>query len=162
VKWQLLDLYCGVGFFALELAGEADWYVGVEYDQRAIRAARQNAAVRGRLNGEFLAGKVEERLPELARRFGAASTTVLLDPPRKGCAPETLRLLRELRPAQVIYVSCHPATMARDLNVLCAGHVMEPVSVVPLDMFPQTQHIECVADLRPEPGAVAASPATEP
>lgn len=149
--WQLVDLYCGVGFFALELADAVDRYVGVEYDQRAIRAARQNAAARGRLNGEFIAGRVEEVLPELARRFAPANTTVLLDPPRKGCAPEAVSLLREVRPAQVIYVSCHPATMARDLNVLCAGNVFEPVSVVPLDMFPQTQHIECVADLRLRP-----------
>jgi tRNA/tmRNA/rRNA uracil-C5-methylase (TrmA/RlmC/RlmD family) len=160
-KWRLVDLYCGVGFFALELAGVVDWFVGVEYDQRAIRAARQNAAARGRLNGEFIAGKVEETLPQLARRFAPATTTVLLDPPRKGCAPETLRLLRELRPAQVIYVSCHPATMARDLNVLCASGVFEPVSVTPLDMFPQTQHIECVADLRLRP-ASHPSPASGP
>lgn len=149
--WQLVDLYCGVGFFALELADAVDRYVGVEYDQRAIRAAHQNAAARGWLNGEFIAGRVEEVLPELTRRFAPANTTVLLDPPRKGCAPEAVSLLREVRPAQVIYVSCHPATMARDLNVLCAGNVFEPVSVVPLDMFPQTQHIECVADLRLRP-----------
>ncbi|MCX8091486.1 MAG: class I SAM-dependent RNA methyltransferase [Verrucomicrobiae bacterium] len=147
-RWQLVDLYCGGGFFALELAGAVDRYVGVEYDQRAIRAARQNAVARGRLNGEFIAGRVEEVLPELARRFDPRRTTVLLDPPRKGCAPEAVRLLRQVRPAQVIYVSCHPATMARDLNVLCADGVFEAVSVVPLDMFPQTQHIECVADLR--------------
>lgn len=157
-KWQLVDLYCGVGFFALELAEAVDWYVGVEYDQRAIRAARQNAAARGRLNGEFIAAKVEEALPELMRRFNPAHTTVLLDPPRKGCAPEVLHLLRQTPPAQVIYVSCHPATMARDLNVLCADGVFEPVSVVPLDMFPQTQHIECVADLRSGTAARGAPP----
>jgi 23S rRNA (uracil1939-C5)-methyltransferase len=73
---------------------------------------------------------------------------VILDPPRKGCWPETLELLRQTKPAQVIYVSCHPATMARDLNILCADGVFELARVQPLDMFPQTQHVECVADLR--------------
>jgi 23S rRNA (uracil1939-C5)-methyltransferase len=88
-------------------------------------------------------------------RFTAQATTVLLDPPRKGCQPETLQLLRRVRPAQVIYVSCHPAAMARDLNVLCAEDVFDLAQVVPLDMFPHTQHVECVADLRCKPLASA-------
>jgi len=87
-------------------------------------------------------------LPELLKKFSPEKTSVILDPPRKGCLLETLRLLRETRPAQVIYVSCHPATMARDLNILCADGVFELARVQPLDMFPQTQHVECVADLR--------------
>lgn len=145
---HLIDLYCGVGFFGLELAGAVESFVGVEYDQRAIAAARRNAAARRCANGEFISGKVEEALPALVHRFSAASTAVLLDPPRKGCWPETLRLLRAQRPAQIIYVSCHPATMARDLNILTAGGVFTVAGVTPLDMFPQTQHVECVADLR--------------
>jgi 23S rRNA (uracil1939-C5)-methyltransferase len=84
-------------------------------------------------------------------RWTPQATTVLLDPPRKGCLPETLQLLRRVRPGQVIYVSCHPAAMARDLNVLCAEGVFELAQVVPLDMFPHTQHVECVADLRCKP-----------
>jgi 23S rRNA (uracil1939-C5)-methyltransferase len=84
----------------------------------------------------------------LLSRFTPQATTVLLDPPRKGCWPETLELLRRVRPAQIIYVSCHPAAMARDLNVLCAENVFELAQVVPLDMFPNTQHVECVADIR--------------
>jgi 23S rRNA (uracil1939-C5)-methyltransferase len=87
-------------------------------------------------------------MPELLRRFSSETTTVILDPPRKGCRPEILQLLRAGPPAQLLYVSCHPATMARDLNVLCADGVFDLVQVVPLDMFPQTQHVECVADLR--------------
>jgi len=145
---HLIDLYCGVGFFGIELADAVDTFVGVEYDQRAIAAARRNAAARSCLNGEFISGKVEETLPDLVHRFSAAATAVLLDPPRKGCRPEALRLLRAQRPAQIIYVSCHPATMARDLNVLTADGVFTVAGVTPLDMFPQTQHVECVADLR--------------
>ena len=149
---HLLDLYCGVGFFAIELADVVESFTGVEYDQPAIKAARQNAAARGRTNGEFVAGMVEEVLPGLVRKFSPAASTVLIDPPRKGCQPQTLELLRTLRPAQVIYVSCHPATMARDLNVLCWDGVFELARVSPLDMFPQTQHVECVADLRAATG----------
>ncbi len=145
---HLIDLYCGVGFFGIEAAGVVDSFVGVEYDQLAIAAARQNAASRKINNGEFVAAKVEEILPELLQKFSAEKTAVILDPPRKGCWPETLQLLRETKPAQVIYVSCHPATMARDLNILCANGVFELSRVQPLDMFPQTQHVECVADLR--------------
>ena len=166
---HLIDLYCGVGFFGIEAAGVVESFVGVEYDRLAIAAARQNAAIRKINNGEFVAAKVEQVLPELLKRWGETpgeplpvadqpgsrgrsphhnNTSVILDPPRKGCWPETLELLRQTKPAQVIYVSCHPATMARDLNILCADGVFELARVQPLDMFPQTQHVECVADLR--------------
>ena len=145
---HLVDLYCGVGFFGIELAGAVESFLGVECDQRAIKSARRNAAARQISNGEFMARAVEEVLPELWERFPPSMTTVLLDPPRKGCLPRTLEALRAARPAQVIYVSCHPATMARDLNILCAEGVFELARVQPLDMFPQTQHVECVADLR--------------
>jgi len=145
---HLADLYCGVGFFGIELADAVESFVGVEYDQRAIQSARRNAAARNINNGEFIASAVEAVLPELLKRNSPPATTVLLDPPRIGCWPQTLKLLRETRPAQVIYVSCHPATMARDLNILCGNGVFELVRVQPLDMFPQTQHVECVADLR--------------
>jgi tRNA/tmRNA/rRNA uracil-C5-methylase (TrmA/RlmC/RlmD family) len=145
---HLADLYCGVGFFGIELADAVESFAGVEYDRYAIQAARRNAAARNIGNGEFLASAVEAVLPELLRRFSPSATAALLDPPRKGCLPQTLKILREIRPAQIIYVSCHPATMARDLNILCENGVFELARVQPLDMFPQTQHVECVADLR--------------
>jgi 23S rRNA (uracil1939-C5)-methyltransferase len=149
---HLVDLYCGVGFFGIELADAVESFVGVEYDKLAIKAARQNAATRGVKNGKFIAGTVEDALPKLLKRFSPRVTTALLDPPRKGCVPQTLQLLRSERPAQVIYVSCHPATMARDLKMLCEEGVFRLERVVPLDMFPQTQHVECVADLRATAG----------
>ena len=145
---HLVDLYCGVGFFGIELADAVESFVGVEYDAQAIKSARRNAESRGRTNGEFISGMVETVLPDLVKRLSPAATSVLLDPPRKGCLPQTLALLREVQPAQIIYVSCHPATMARDLNILCGDGVFEVARVTPLDMFPQTQHVECVADLR--------------
>jgi len=145
---HLIDLYCGVGFFGIELADVVESFVGVEFDQQAIKAARRNAVLHERSNGEFISADVQEALPQLLTRFSPGATSLVLDPPRKGCQRELLELLRRERPAQIIYVSCHPATMARDLNVLCGDGVFKLVQVVPLDMFPQTQHVECVAELR--------------
>lgn len=145
---HLVDVFCGVGFFAIELAKDVDSYAGVEYDRMAIRSANQNASAHGATNGTFVSGNAEEKLPELLAKFTPEATTVILDPPRKGCQPQTIELLRQVRPAQVIYVSCHPATMARDLNAFTSAGVFGLKQVVPLDMFPQTQHVECVADLR--------------
>lgn len=145
---HLIDLYCGVGFFGIELADAVESFVGVEFDQRAIAAARRNASARGRTNGEFIAATVEAALPALLQRFSPSASAVVLDPPRKGCLSQTLALLREQRPAQIVYISCHPATMARDLNILCRDGVFRVAQVTPLDMFPQTQHVECVADVR--------------
>jgi len=144
----LLDAYCGVGFFSIELGGLVEEFAGVEVDTAAIQAARRNAQAKGRTNGQFLAGRAEELLPRMLGRFDAGSSTVILDPPRTGCPAEMLQALRKTGPRQVLYVSCHPATLVRDLNVLCAGNVFEVTKIVPLDMFPQTQHMECVADVR--------------
>jgi 23S rRNA (uracil1939-C5)-methyltransferase len=145
---HLVDLYCGVGFFGIELADTVESFIGVEYDQQAIKAARKNATLHSCNNGGFISAKVEEALPDLLKKFSPGATTVVLDPPRKGCQRDILDLLRRERPSQLIYISCHPATMARDLNVLCGDGVFNLVQVVPLDMFPQTQHVECVAELR--------------
>jgi tRNA/tmRNA/rRNA uracil-C5-methylase (TrmA/RlmC/RlmD family) len=144
----LIDAYCGVGFFSVELADLVERFAGMEVDTAAIKAARQNALARGKANGEFVAGRVEDLLPGMLARFDAGASTLLLDPPRTGCPPEMLGLLAGAQPAQILYVSCHPATLARDLNVLCAQGVFELSKIIPLDMFPQTQHVECVADLR--------------
>ncbi len=145
---HLADIYCGVGFFSMELAEVVESFVGVEYDALAVKAARRNAENRGITNGRFIQGTAEEVLPELTKSFTPSATAVLLDPPRKGALPATLALLREARPRQVIYVSCHPATMARDLKLLCEPGAYRLAALAPHDMFPQTQHVECVADLR--------------
>lgn len=144
----LIDAYCGVGFFGIELADLLEDFVGVELDQRAIRAARNNARQRDLSTGHFLNGDAESMMPELLQRFDPQQTAVVIDPPRKGCRPSILERLREKRLAQVIYVSCNPATLARDLGLLCRDGVYALKRVTPLDMFPQTQHVECVADLR--------------
>jgi tRNA/tmRNA/rRNA uracil-C5-methylase (TrmA/RlmC/RlmD family) len=145
---HLVDAFCGVGFFAVELADLVDSFVGIEIDQMASAAARRNAVHHHRTNGEFLIGDVAGLLRAQLDRFSRSLSAVVLDPPRVGCSPDSIQLLRNSRPRQIIYVSCHPATLARDLNILCADGVYELKKVVPLDMFPQTQHVECVADLR--------------
>lgn len=144
----VVDAYCGVGFLGIEVGDLVEAFIGVEIDHQAIKAARRNAVARNRANGQFIEGRAEELLPDILRRLDATATTILIDPPRTGCPPSGLKSLRESRPTQIIYVSCHPATLARDLNILCADGVFALRNVIPLDMFPQTQHVECVADLR--------------
>lgn len=144
----LIDLYCGVGFFGIEAADRVERFIGVEMDKRAIDSARVNASRRKITNGEFRLGDAPGLLPGILEEFPAEQTTVLIDPPRTGCPPQSLHLLAQKRPNQIIYVSCHPATLARDLNLLCQDGTYEVKRVQPLDMFPQTQHVECVADVR--------------
>ena len=143
----LVDAYCGIGFFSLSMADLVEGFVGIDIDKQCILPARENLAARGIENGEFIQGKTEEQMDALLERFPAEDTTLILDPPRKGVHKEGLEMLSNANPRQVIYVSCHPATLARDLKWLCEqGYELK--SVTALDMFPQTQHVECVADLR--------------
>jgi tRNA/tmRNA/rRNA uracil-C5-methylase (TrmA/RlmC/RlmD family) len=144
----LIDLYCGVGFFGIECAAEVESVLGVEMDKLAILAARNNAARRGLQNVQFVMGEAGELLGEALRKFPPSETTLLIDPPRAGCPPQSLAFLRQVKPAQLIYVSCHPATLARDLRLLCEDGIYALQRVQPFDMFPQTQHVECVAILR--------------
>ena len=145
---NLVDAYCGVGFFSLEVADAVENFVGVELDAPAIKAARRNQESRGIRNGSYVAGDTDQVLPSLLAKWNPAHTAVLLDPPRVGCRPPSLEVLRKTGPGQILYVSCHPATLARDLKILCADGRYRLETVLPLDMFPQTQHVECVADLR--------------
>ena len=135
---SLLDVYCGVGTFALSLASQARRVIGVESNPYAVADARLNA--QGLSNVEFIEGRVEDVLPNLD--FAVDAT--VLDPPRQGCRPEVLQALTDLKPARIVYVSCDPATLARDARRLGdAGYRL--VKVRPVDMFPQTYHIESVS-----------------
>jgi 23S rRNA (uracil1939-C5)-methyltransferase len=140
----VIDAYSGVGTFALLLAPLVREVIGIEEARSAIRDAEHNAG--DVANVRFIQAKTEEALPSLADRPDA----VVLDPARVGCHPAVLQALLDLRPARIVYVSCDPTTLARDLRVLVDGgyHLHE---VQPLDMFPQTYHIECVALLTPQP-----------
>ena len=136
----LVDAYAGVGTFALLLAPYAREIIAIEDSPAAVEDAKANAA--GVTGVEFVLGRTEEVLARLAE----APDGVILDPPRKGCHPSALKALMRLKPKRVVYVSCDPATLARDLKILCQD-VFRLESVTPLDMFPQTHHVECIAVL---------------
>lgn len=145
---HLIDAYCGVGFFSLSLAHTVDRFTGVEVDKRAIESARLNAKHMGHQNGHFIEGTTEDHIQALVDQHDAANTAIILDPPRKGCHQSILEVLIQAKPRQIIYVSCQPATLSRDIKTLCDSGVFEVHKVIPLDMFPQTQHVECVTDIR--------------
>ena len=134
----LLDAYCGVGTFALSLADKVGRVIGIEEDAGAVADARLNIAEL--TNVEFMEGRVEALLPQLDRPIDLA----VLDPPRQGCRPDALMTLIELAPLRVVYVSCDPATLARDARKLAEGGY-QLLEVQPVDMFPQTYHVESVA-----------------
>lgn len=139
----VIDAYCGIGTISLFLARQAGHVYGVEIVEDAIADARRNA----RLNGlasrvTFQAGPAEEIIPAW-RRDGVSADVIVVDPPRKGCDAALLSTIGEMAPRRVVYVSCNPATLARDLRVLeDAGY--RTVEVQPVDMFPHTVHVECV------------------
>jgi 23S rRNA (uracil1939-C5)-methyltransferase len=138
----LIDAYCGAGFFARHLAEAFDKVVGIEENAQAVEHARRQATERER----YIAGDVAAHLGDLLTAFDPKRTTVLLDPPAIGIAPRVSDLLIGSRPLEILYVSCNPATLARDLGALCqTAYSLE--SVTPLDMFPQTAEIEAVARL---------------
>jgi 23S rRNA (uracil1939-C5)-methyltransferase len=138
----IFDLYCGSGAISLFLCKNAGKVIGVESYAPAVRDARKNARLNGITNVEFYTGRAEELMPELIAR-GYRADIVVVDPPRKGCDEELLAAIVKSRPQRIIYVSCNPATLARDLRYLAAsGHI--PGEVQPVDMFPHTPHVECV------------------
>ena len=149
------DLYCGIGTISLFLAQKAGKVYGVEIIPQAVDDARKNAEINGIENAEFFVGKAEEVLPRWYRENegaeaglrGEGSRTradvIVVDPPRKGCDEALLDTIVKMQPEKVVYVSCDPATLARDLKVLCGkGYELEKVRAV--DMFPMTVHVETV------------------
>ena len=141
-KLTVVDAYCGVGTFAALLAPHVGKVIAIEESASAIKDAQWN--MREVEHVEILKGKVEDMLPTLSSQIDG----FVIDPPRAGCQPIVLDTLIQHPVARIVYVSCDPSTLARDLNILCnINPTYRLRSVQPLDMFPQTAHIENVAVL---------------
>ena len=141
------ELYCGIGTISLFLARGAGQVYGVEVVPQAVEDARRNADLNGITNVVFYLGKAEEVLPEKYEKDGIRADVIVVDPPRKGCDSACLETMLRMEPERIVYVSCDPATLARDLKILCADGRYELSKVQPVDMFPHTAGIENVAQL---------------
>ena len=138
----LLDLYCGTGTIGLTMANRCKQLIGVELIEDAVRDAEQNAAVNSICNARFLCADAPAAAAQLEQE-GVRPDVVVLDPPRKGCGEELVRTIGKMAPKRVVYVSCDPATLARDLRFFEAiGYTTREVT--PVDMFPRTAHVETV------------------
>jgi 23S rRNA (uracil1939-C5)-methyltransferase len=139
----VIDAYCGIGTISLFLAKQAKQVLGVEIVPQAIVDAKRNAEINGFTNTYFEAGPAEVVIPKWYKE-GKTADVLVVDPPRKGCDEALLQTILEQKPKRVVYVSCNPATLARDLRILeDGGYVTKEVQ--PVDMFPQTTHCEAVA-----------------
>ncbi|MDR2647455.1 MAG: 23S rRNA (uracil(1939)-C(5))-methyltransferase RlmD [Oscillospiraceae bacterium] len=140
---RILDLYCGTGTIGLSMAKEAKEVIGVEVVPSAIADANENARQNGIVNARFLRMDAADAAKQLFAEQWHPDV-VLLDPPRKGCSAATLEVVAGMRPARIVYISCDPATLARDLALL-AEWGYQTQEVTPVDMFPRTAHVECCA-----------------
>ncbi|AEN91813.1 MULTISPECIES: 23S rRNA (uracil(1939)-C(5))-methyltransferase RlmD [Priestia] len=142
----VIDAYCGIGTISLFLAQKAKKVYGVEIVPEAIEDAKRNAELNGIHNAEFAVGEAEVVIPNWYKQ-GIKADVIVVDPPRKGCDEALLNTIIDMKPKKVVYVSCGPATLARDLAILEKGGY-ETVEVQPVDMFPHTTHVENVAVLK--------------
>ena len=141
----LVDLYCGTGTIGLTMADKVERLIGVEIVKDAVKDAKINAQLNGMQNTEFLCADAAAAALALQKR-GIAPDTVILDPPRKGCDEALLQTVSDMAPERIVYISCDPATLARDCAVLTArGYTVQIVA--PFDMFPRTSHVETVVRL---------------
>ncbi len=146
----MIDAYCGVGVFAVLVAPYVRRVIGIEESASAIEDAEFNSQGVG--NIEFVEGKTEDILsnwpetwPGTGDSGGGAVDVLLLDPPRVGCHPDVLESVKKLKPEKVLMVSCEPAAMARDLDLLCSEGIYRLDIIRPVDMFPQTRHVEVIS-----------------
>lgn len=135
---DILDAYCGIGSISLPLAQKCASVTGIESLTAAVKDAEINASMNKLINCEFLAGPCEKLLPQMKKCFDA----VVLDPPRSGCKKDVIAAITHPSPSRIVYVSCNPATLARDLGIFTEqGYQVKEVQ--PVDMFPWTRHVEC-------------------
>lgn len=141
----VFDIYCGIGTISLFLAQKAKKVYGIEIVEDAIKDAKINAKINNLDNAEFYVGKAEEVVPKMYKE-GKTANVVVVDPPRKGCDEKVLDTIVSMEPDRVVYVSCNPSTLARDLAYL-DERGYKCTEIQPVDMFPHTMHVECVAKI---------------
>ncbi|MBO5110927.1 MAG: 23S rRNA (uracil(1939)-C(5))-methyltransferase RlmD [Clostridia bacterium] len=144
-KERVIDAYCGTGTIGLTVAADAAELIGVEVNADAVEDAKANAKRNGIKNARFYAADAGDFMEQMAKE-GQRADVVITDPPRAGCSPRFLRSLVKLSPKKIVYISCDPETLARDLNTLTrAGY--KATKIQPVDMFPHTNHVETVVCL---------------
>ena len=142
----LCDLYCGIGTIGIFASSKVKQVYGIEIVEEAVEAARENAKINKVDNIEFIAGDVEKAFKELVETRGVKPTAIIVDPPRRGLDTTTISKILEIAVDKFVYVSCNPATMVRDLKMLEEKYEVKEMQ--PVDMFPFTSHVECVAVLQ--------------
>ena len=144
------DLYCGTGTISLFMSKYARKVIGIEIVPQAVEDARENARMNGITNAEFICGAAESVMPRMAaKNTETGENIVIVDPPRKGCDAKLLECIINMAPRKIVYISCDPATLARDIRILGEGGY-EPEQIQPVEMFPQTSHVETVCLLSRE------------
>jgi 23S rRNA (uracil1939-C5)-methyltransferase len=141
----VFDLYCGIGTISLFMAKYAKKVYGIEIVEEAIEAAKENSKINKINNTEFLAGDVEQILDNLINKKNVIADIVMVDPPRKGMDSKSIENILKIKPKKLVYISCNPATLVRDLAKLEQNYDIKFIK--PVDMFPFTSHVECVACL---------------
>ena len=139
----VFDLYCGIGTISLFMAKYAKKVYGIEIVKEAIDAAKENAKINNVDNTEFYAGDVEVVLDELINKNKVKADIVMFDPPRKGLDKKSINNILQIKPKKLVYISCNPATLIRDLKMFEEQYEIK--TIIPVDMFPWTSHIECVS-----------------
>jgi len=142
----VIDSYCGTATISIYVAKQAEKVYGIEVEKSAVRDAKVNCELNSISNLKLFSGKTEEWLYKW-RRSSEEVHLIIVDPPRRGCSSKVLKEIIKIKPKKILYVSCNPATLARDLKHLTKDDDYKLKKVLPVDMFPQTSHIECVASL---------------
>ena len=139
----LCDLYCGIGTIGIFASNKVKKVHGIEIVEEAVEAAKENAKLNNIKNIEFIAGDANEAFRELIDEKNIKPTAIIVDPPRRGLDEETIKKILELEIKKFVYISCNPATMVRDIKMLEEKYIVNEIQ--PVDMFPFTSHVECVA-----------------
>ena len=142
----LCDLYCGIGTIGIFASNKVKKVYGIEIVEEAVETAKENAKINNVDNIEFIAGDVEKAFKELVEEKNVKPTAIIVDPPRRGLDETTINKILELGVEKLVYVSCNPATMVRDIRMMEANYEVKEIQ--PVDMFPFTSHVECVAVLQ--------------